>query len=467
MSFLKTGFNGGFLKVELRNKNVLVIGAGKSGISVMKFLRNKNANVYAFDEKKKEDFRDSQLSKINEFSIEAYFETLPEDVIDKMELIIVSPGVPLTKPYIKRAYENGIEVIGEVELAYRFCRSQNIIAITGTNGKTTTTTLVGEILKKVCKNVIVCGNIGNPFIDYVDDCTEDTIYVIEISSFQLETIKYFKPKIAAILNITPDHLNRHLNMENYARAKMRIFENVDESGFTVLNFDNDQTRRLCSLAKGNVVLFSKSKIKRDYSVYVDDDFIFAKFNGNLLKIMSKEEIFVPGDHNLENSLAAIACILPFRVSSFEIEKTLKEFKGVEHRIEFVREVNGIRFYNDSKGTNTDASEKALKAFNSPIILIAGGYDKGEDFEKFAYLVSQKVKKVILLGQTKDKIAAKLRKINYLNFEFAKDLKEAVDKSYLSAQIGDVVLLSPACASWDMFENYEQRGRLFKEYVNEL
>lgn len=411
--------------------------------------------------------RPEDIKILQQFAEMLFFGYLPDSVLEKVDLVVVSPGVPLTKRYILFAHKRGIEVIGELELAYRFCGSKNIVAITGTNGKTTTTTLVGRILQEAYDDVVVCGNIGVPFIDCIENASADTIFVIEVSSFQLETIKYFKPKVACILNITPDHLNRHVNMENYIKAKMRIFENVDEEGFTVLNMDNSITRDLVGDAKGTVIAFSKNKLEEKNSVFVDGDYIYYNFCGKAEKVMNKNDIFIPGKHNLENALAAIACVLPFAIEPNVLEKVLKEFKGVEHRIEFVREINGIKFYNDSKGTNTDASSKALNAFNSPIILIAGGYDKGESFERFAKLISQKVKKVFLLGQTKEKIAKDLKKIGYFNFEFVEDLKEAVLKSYKDAKEGDIILLSPACASWDMFENYEQRGRLFKQYVNEL
>ncbi|ABP66537.1 UDP-N-acetylmuramoylalanine--D-glutamate ligase [Caldicellulosiruptor saccharolyticus DSM 8903] len=453
--------------MDLFGKKVLVIGMGKSGISSARFLKKHGAYVVAFDEKREDEMKTQQKETIRKFADELYFNDLPDAVVDTSDMVVISPGVPLTKRYITLAHKRGIEVIGEIELAYRFCRSKNIVAITGTNGKTTTTTLVGEILKKVFDNVIVCGNIGFPFIDYVESSTDDTIFVIEISSFQLETIKYFKPMVGCILNITPDHLNRHMNMDNYIRAKMRIFENIDQEGYSVLNMDNSITRDLIGCAKGTVITFSKNESDTQNSVFVDGDFIYRNFLGKVEKVMRKDDIFMPGEHNLENTLAAIGCVLPFEIQPSIIEKTLKEFKGVEHRIEFVREINGVRFYNDSKGTNTDASSKALNSFEVPIILIAGGYDKGESFEKFAKLISQKVKKVFLLGQTKQKIADQLQKIGYLNFEFVEDLKEAVKKSFEIAKEGDVVLLSPACASWDMFESYEQRGRLFKQYVNEL
>lgn len=453
--------------MNLHNKNVLVIGLGKSGISSIRFLKRQGAYVVAFDEKKEDEMKGQEKETIRSFADEVYFGDLPDTVLDKSDMIVVSPGVPLTKRYITLAHKKGIEVIGEVELAYRFCKSKNIIAITGTNGKTTTTTLVGEILKKVYDDVVVCGNIGFPFIDYVERSNDHTVFVIEISSFQLETIKYFKPMVGCILNITPDHLDRHMNIENYVKAKMRIFENIDQEGYSVLNMDNNITRDLVGYAKGTVITFSKNKSEVSNSTFVEDGFIYYNFYGKTQKVMKKSDIFIPGEHNLENALAAISCVLPFNVEPSVIEKTLKEFKGVEHRIEFVREINGVKFYNDSKGTNTDASSKALNSFDAPIILIAGGYDKGENFEKFARLISQKVKKVFLLGQTKQKIADQLRKIGYLDFEFVESLKEAVKKSFENAKEGDVVLLSPACASWDMFENYEQRGRLFKQYVNEL
>lgn len=453
--------------MDLKGKNVLVVGLGRSGLASARFLKKHGAFVIGFDEKAEEQFKEEEKNDAQKLLDEIYYCEIPDEFIDRVQLVVVSPGVPLSKRPLVLAYKKGVEVIGEIELAYRFCKSKNIVAITGTNGKTTTTTLVGEILKKQYKDVVVCGNIGLPFIDMIETSSEDTIFVLEISSFQLETIKYFKPKVGCILNITPDHLNRHLTMENYTKAKMRIFENIDEMGYTVLNYDNNITRDLIGLAKGNVIVFSKTKTQFENVVFVENDVIYFTFEGKTQEVMKKDEIFIPGQHNLENALAAISCTLPFGIEKDTIEQVLKTFRGVEHRIEFVAEINGIKFYNDSKGTNTDAAEKALNAFENPIILIAGGYDKGESFEKFASLVAKKVKKVFLLGQTKQKIASELEKIGYKNFELVTTLKEAVRKSFECAQNGDIVLLSPACASWDMFENYEQRGRMFKEYVNEL
>ncbi|ADQ46721.1 UDP-N-acetylmuramoylalanine/D-glutamate ligase [Caldicellulosiruptor kronotskyensis 2002] len=453
--------------MDLKGKNVLVVGLGRSGLASARFLKKHGAFVIGFDEKAEEQFKEEEKNDAQKLLDEIYYCEIPDEFIDRVQLVIVSPGVPLSKRPLVLAHKKGIEVIGEIELAYRFCKSKNIVAITGTNGKTTTTTLVGEILKKQYEDVVVCGNIGLPFIDTIETSSEDTIFVLEISSFQLETIKYFKPKVGCILNITPDHLNRHLTMENYTKAKMRIFENIDEMGYTVLNYDNNITRDLIGLAKGNVIVFSKTKTQFENVVFVENDVIYFTFEGKTQEVMKKDEIFIPGQHNLENALAAISCTLPFGIEKDTIEQVLKTFRGVEHRIEFVAEINGIKFYNDSKGTNTDAAEKALNAFENPIILIAGGYDKGESFEKFASLVAKKVKKVFLLGQTKQKIASELEKIGYKNFELVSTLKEAVRKSFECAQNGDIVLLSPACASWDMFENYEQRGRMFKEYVNEL
>lgn len=453
--------------MDLKGKSVLVVGLGRSGLASASFLKKQGAFVIGFDEKAEDQFKKEDRNCAEESCDEIYYCEIPDEVIDKIQLVVVSPGVPLSKRIVVLAHKKGVEVIGEIELAYRFCKSKNIVAITGTNGKTTTTTLVGEILKKQHDDVVVCGNIGLPFIDTVETSSENTIFVLEISSFQLETIKYFKPKVGCILNITPDHLNRHVTMENYVKAKMRIFENIDEAGYTVLNYDNGITRDLIGLAKRNVIVFSKNKNHFKNMVFVEENKIYFTFGGKTQEVMKKDEIFIPGEHNLENALAAIACTLPFGVAKDTIKDVLKTFKGVEHRIEFVTEINGIKFYNDSKGTNTDAAEKAISAFESPIILIAGGYDKGESFERFAGLIAKKVKKVFLLGQTKQKIANELEKIGYQNFELVSSLKEAVEKSFEYAKSGDVVLLSPACASWDMFENYEQRGKMFKEYVNEL
>ncbi|MEZ0535665.1 UDP-N-acetylmuramoyl-L-alanine--D-glutamate ligase [Caldicellulosiruptoraceae bacterium PP1] len=453
--------------MNVKNKIIAVVGAAKSGISVCRFLVKNGAKVLLFDAKSEDKFTNEEISKLKSLGVELYLGEEPDDCLENINYIVLSPGVPADKPFISKAKKLGIEVIGEVELAYRYCKSNKIIAITGTNGKTTTTTLTTELLKNAGYNVKMCGNIGVPFIDCVEDSSDGDVFVLEISSFQLETIEKFKPYVAAILNITPDHLDRHKTLSEYINAKLKIFSNMDNNCFSVLNMDNSETKMLIDDVHGKLIKFSKWELNYENSVYSKAGIIYIKYNNKVIPVMNVSDIFIPGEHNLENALAAIACTLPFNIPPDVIRETLRIFKGVEHRIEYITTLNKRKFYNDSKGTNTDAAIKALNSFKNPIILIAGGYDKGEDFDNFAQKINEKVKHVMLIGTTAKKISDSLEKINYKNYTFCTTLKEAVIKAYEVSKEEDIILLSPACASWDMFENYEQRGRLFKEYVLEI
>ncbi len=449
--------------MDLNGKNVLLVGLARTGISTIKKLYEKGAKVTVNDIKDEEKLKDI-LKNLNGYDVKYVLGKHIEDIAG-IDLTIVSPGVPLDLGFIKKIKEANIEVIGEVELSYRLSKSF-FIGITGTNGKTTTTTLVGEIFKSADKDTYIVGNIGNPIIDTVDKTNENSVLVTELSSFQLESIKEFRPRISAILNVTPDHLNRHKTMQNYIDAKCRVFENQDENDFTVLNYDCETTRELGQKCKSNVVYFSRKQILNE-GVYVKGDIITINLNDKEIELMNISEISIPGSHNLENALAAISIAFIYGLDMEVVKRVLKTFGGVEHRLEFVRQINNIKFVNDSKGTNPDASIKALGSYDNPIVLIAGGQDKKSDFAEFTKLFNGKVKHVILLGETADIIKESAIKQGFVNCHKVENMEEAVQKAYKLASSHDVILLSPACASWDMYESYEVRGNHFKKEVFSL
>lgn len=449
--------------MELKNKNILLVGLAKTGTSTVKKLSELGAKIIVNDIKSELDLEDI-IAELNGYDVEYILGKHIEDV-NSIDLAIVSPGVPLDLEFIKNLKENKIEVIGEVELSYRLSNGI-FIGITGTNGKTTTTTLVGEIFKSAKKDTYVVGNIGNPVIDTIDKSNKESVLVTELSSFQLESTKYFKPRVCAILNITPDHLNRHKTMENYINAKSKIFEKQDEKDFTILNYDCPNTKKLSSKCSGRVVFFSRKEILQE-GVFVDGENIVIKLKNINTILMNKNEISIPGNHNLENALAAIAIAVVSDLDLNIVKNILKTFGGVEHRLEFVREINDIKFVNDSKGTNPDASIKAIEAYDSPIVLIAGGMDKKSDFTEFIKSFDGKVKELVLLGETADIIEKTAKKEGFNKCCKVKTMKDAVKKSYDLAKSGYIVLLSPACASWDMYESYEVRGADFKNEVFSL
>ncbi|MCT4594384.1 MAG: UDP-N-acetylmuramoyl-L-alanine--D-glutamate ligase [Anaeromicrobium sp.] len=448
--------------MDLRGKKVLIVGMGKSGIATVNTLSEQGAIVYTYDKKTKEELKDILL-KIDENKIGKIYDEFPDS--KEFDLIVLSPGVPTDLDFIKEAKSGNVEVIGELELAYRLCKG-TFIGITGTNGKTTTTALTGEIFKNAKKDTYVVGNIGVAAISKAPLAKGTSMMVTEVSSFQLESIKDFNPHIGAILNITPDHLNRHKTMENYINAKAHIFENQDENDYVILNKDNEETYKLASKCKSNVIFFSRKEILQE-GVYVHDEHIMAKKDNMEYEICNISDLQIPGTHNLENALAATAICLWAGIDVQYIEQTLKEFMGVEHRTEFVSEINGVRYINDSKGTNPDASIKAIEAMKNPILLIAGGMDKGSDFTEFISSFKGKVKNMILLGETAEKIEETAKENEFYNITRVKDMKEAVKTASTMAVSGDCVLLSPACASWDMYKSYEVRGKDFKECVLNL
>ena len=453
--------------MDLTDKKVVVVGTGVSGMGAVKLLSETSADITLYDGNDKAD-RDEILKKIpDDCDLRLIIGEMPDEVVKETDLLVISPGVPIDSDIVKLFEKENVPVWGEIELAYNF-EQGTVFAITGTNGKTTTTTLVGEIMKKYNNQTFVVGNIGNSYTGEVLKTTKDSYTVAEISSFQLETIREFAPKGSAILNITPDHLNRHYTMENYAAVKESITKNqwkVREDDYCVLNYDDKVLREFGKTIK-NPVYFSR-KEKPSKGAYLDGR-IIRYFDGkDDYEVMTVDDMHLFGNHNYENVMAAIAMTIEAGVPLNIIVNVIKDFMGVEHRIEYVRDKDGVTYYNDSKGTNPDSSIKALEAMSRPTILIAGGYDKHSEFDEFIEAFDNKVKLMVLLGQTADKIEETAVRHGFTNIIKTDSLEKAVKICAENAVSGDVVLLSPACASWGMFKNYEERGKLFKEYVNSL
>ena len=450
--------------MELKGKKVLLVGLAKTGISTIKCLAKYGADITVNDIKT-EDQLEEIIAEIKDIDgIKYILGHHPENISD-IDMVVVSPGVPLDLPFIKKVIEENKELIGEVELAYQLAKKPYFVGITGTNGKTTTTSLTGEIFEKAGKETYVVGNIGNPVIDAVQAANEGASFVTELSSFQLESIKDFKPSVSAVLNITEDHMNRHHTMENYIDAKARVFMNQDKNDFCVLNYDDELTRALAEKCNANVVFFSRLE-KLEKGIYVENGDIIIDIDEkiNLMKVC---ELSLPGGHNLENCMAAAAMAYVSGIDIEVIREVLKTFKAVEHRLEFVKEVEGVKYVNDSKGTNPDSTIKAVQAYENPIILIAGGYDKGSTYDELLEIAKKNVKTLVLLGQTADKIEEAARRIGFTDIHRVEDMKEAVKTCHDIAKEGDIVLLSPACASWGMYKNFEVRGKDFKDNVNNL
>ncbi|WP_300278239.1 UDP-N-acetylmuramoyl-L-alanine--D-glutamate ligase [Peptacetobacter sp.] len=450
--------------MELKGKKVLLVGLAKTGISTIKCLAKYGADITVNDIKT-EDKLEEIISEIKDIDgIKYILGHHPEDISD-IDMVVVSPGVPLDLPFIKKIINNNKELIGEVELAYRLSKKPYFVGITGTNGKTTTTSLTGEIFKKANKETYIVGNIGNPVIDAVQCANEKACFITELSSFQLESIVDFKPNVSAVLNITEDHMNRHHTMENYIDAKSRVFMNQDKTDFCVLNYDDEITRNLAEKCNANVVFFSRKEMLKK-GVYLEEGNIIINIDKKI-NLMKVEELSLPGGHNLENCMAAIAMSYVSGIDISVIKEVLKTFKAVEHRLEFVKEINGIKYVNDSKGTNPDSTIKAVQAYENPIILIAGGYDKGSDYNELLEIAKKNVKTIVLMGETSDKIEKTAKNHGILDIHKVENMKEAVLTCSKLAKEGDVVLLSPACASWGMYNNFEERGKDFKDNVNNL
>lgn len=449
---------------NLQGKKVLIVGLGKSGISVCQTLIDMGVIVSVQDARKESEFDKNFITYLKGKDVACYFDVIPSD-LSQFDMLILSPGVSPELPFVVECANNGAEITGELEISYRVSRG-NFIAITGTNGKTTTTTLVGEIFKASGRKTHVVGNIGTAAILDAAKADEQDWMITETSSFQLETTKYFKPQISAILNLTPDHLNRHHTMEAYGAAKAKIFANQDESGFLVINYDDKGCFKLSEGCKARIVPFSR-KEELEFGAFVTDEKIVIKDDERTVEICPLEDIRIIGSHNIENILAASAIAYFSGIDYKVIGQTVISFAGVEHRIEYCGEVDGVRYYNDSKGTNIDAAITAIKAIKNNIILIAGGDGKGQNFAAFVGSFDGAVKKMILLGRDAKIIAEAADASDFHDYVFCSDMPECIRKANEIAEQGDTVLLSPACASWDMYENFEQRGDHFKECVEAL
>ena len=455
--------------MELSKKKVLVFGTGKSGIGAAGLLLQKGASVVLYDGNQEKDADELKAQFAADAALEIVLGTLPESVMDTLDLVVMSPGVPCDLPEVLLMKEKGIRIWGEVELAYE-CGKGDVLAVTGTNGKTTTTSLLGAIMQAWKKEVYIVGNIGNPYTDAAPKMTDEAVTVAEISSFQLETIEKFAPKVSTILNITPDHLNRHHTMEEYIRVKECITENQTMDDLCVLNYEDEILRpfgeKLMAEKKVQVMYFSSLRALKDGIYYRDGEIRIAK-NGETELLTRTDDLKLLGLHNFENVMVASAMALHAGVPMETVRKVIQEFAGVEHRIEYVCEKDGVAYYNDSKGTNPDAAIKGIQAMNRPTLLIGGGYDKQSTYEEWIQAFDGKVRFLVLIGDTKEKIAKAARSVGFNDIIMADNLKEAVQICHDKANAGDAVLLSPACASWDQFKSYEQRGELFKEYVRAL
>ena len=448
--------------MDLKDKRVLVVGLGRSGAASALFLKSRGARVTVSDSKPEAELH-NEILPLLEQGITVETGGHGDRTFRGQDLIIVSPGVPYDAPQLEQARGLGEPVVGEIELAARFLTGP-IVAITGANGKTTTTTLAGEIVAAGKFSTLVGGNLGTPAITFTEQARADTWIILEVSSFQLETIVTFRPRIAMILNITPDHLDRHKTFENYVKAKARIFENQRADDFTVLNADDFTTAALADRIHAQVVWFSRKK-EVNRGCYIRDGSIFFRDGKGQQEIMKVSEIPLKGAHNLENVLAGVTIGALVGCQPAQIRQAVANFKAVEHRLEFVARIAGIDYYNDSKATNVDATIKALESFPANIHLILGGKDKGSDYTTLNDLLRERVKRVYTIGAAAAKIESQIG--GAAEIEPAKTLENAVRRASELAQSGDIVLLAPACASFDQFQNYEHRGRVFKEVVHSL
>ncbi len=446
------------------SEKYLIVGAGRSGICSAQLLEASGKDYVIFDGNEQLD-KKAVLEKIGtDRVVEFFLGDVSEAQLEGISVCVVSPGVPLETDIMKKVCRCKIPVWSEIELAYIYDKGE-VIGITGTNGKTTTTSLTYEIVKAYNKNTLLVGNIEIPYTGRVGDSVSGGATVAEISSFQLETMLTFKPKVSAILNITPDHLDRHKTMENYADIKKSIAKNQTKDDFCVLNHDDAVLRAFADECSANVIFFS-SKEKLENGIYYSDKSIYIAKDGVSEHFISTDDVKLVGIHNFENIMAATAITMSFGVPLDIIKETVKNFVAVEHRIEYVETVNGVKYYNDSKGTNTDAAIKAIDAMPASTVLIAGGYDKNSEYDEWVSRFPGKVRKLVLIGQTREKIAAACEKIGFTDYIFADDLREAVEICKKEALPGDCCLLSPACASWGMFKNYQQRGDMFKSLVRD-
>lgn len=449
-------------RTELKGKRVLVFGSGISGIGAVRLLEAVQADVILYDGNEKLD-KEEIKKRLPEHSLcDIVLGDMPQDLPSTLDLAVMSPGVPLDIPPLEALKRAGIPVWGEVELAYRM-GAGTVLAITGTNGKTTTTALLGEIMRAYAKSVFVVGNIGNAYTGAALSMTEESYTVAEISSFQLETTISFRPKVSAVLNITEDHLNRHHTMQEYIRVKEMIAGNQTKEDFCVLNYEDEELRRFAEVCPAKTLFFS-SLHKLDHGIFLDGGQIILRTGTEEILVAETSGLKLLGRHNHENVMAAVAMAYCAGVPMETIRQVIQSFTAVPHRIEFVDEIDGVAYYNDSKGTNPDAAIKGIQAMNRPTLLIGGGYDKESSYEEWIRAFDGKVRYLVLIGQTKEKIEKAAHSCGFMSTILAEDLEEAVKICAEKANPGDAVLLSPACASWGQFDNYEQRGDKFKEYV---
>lgn len=450
--------------MELKGKKVLVFGSGLSGIGAADLLVKAGAEPVIYDEKKEKKTEDI-LAKVEEpDQVQVVLGQLPEEILDEISLVVLSPGVPTDIPAVDRFRERHLTIWGEVELAYQTGKGR-ILAITGTNGKTTTTALLGKIIGDYYASTFIVGNIGTPYTSMALEQKEDSVTAVEISSFQLETIQDFKPDVSAILNITEDHLNRHHTMEEYIRVKELITKNQDSSGLCVLNYEDEVLRKFGESLTIPVLFFSSAR-KLERGIFLEGDRIILQAEERV-DVACVRDLKLIGVHNYENVMAAVAMAWGIGVPMESIRKSICEFRAVAHRIEYVDEKNGVVYYNDSKGTNPDAAIRAIKAMDRPTLLIGGGYDKNADYTEWIRSFDGKVRYLVLIGATKEKINETAKKCGFTNTVLLDNMPQALEFCTAHANPGDAVLLSPACASWGEFDNYEQRGDRFKEYVHSL
>ena len=450
---------------KLKDMNILVVGMGRSGKAALEALSGTGAKLSAQDSQDASNMDEAFLEFLSEGHVATYFGSTPDDM-SVFDMLVLSPGVPPQLDFIREAASEGAEIIGELELAYRMTDA-HFAAITGTNGKTTTTTLVGEIFKAAGRKTSVVGNIGNPVVTEAVSADSDSWMVTEVSSFQLETTRDFRPEVSAILNLTPDHLNRHKTMKAYGDAKARIAINQSPEEYLIINRDDAAAMELALQSRATVVPFSRKKTL-DAGAYLQGrDIVIKDFDGTIHNICSRDDLRIIGDHNVENVLAAAAICYYAGIDTDVIGSAVRAFPGVEHRIEFCGTRDGVDYYNDSKGTNVDAAVIALKALQNNIILIAGGDGKAQDFTDLAAHLDGAVTALVLLGRDAPLIEEAARKAGFTDIFTCSSMEECVRKASELARSGDKVLLSPACASWDMYPNYEVRGRHFKECVRDI
>ena len=452
--------------MELTGKRILLVGMARSGIACAALLKNHGAIPVLNDRKKEADFG-NDLDHLHDLDCEFRLGEDPVKLLDECDGLVISPGVPITAPVVTAAKERNIPMVGELEMAYSLLKG-DVLAISGTNGKTTTTTLVGKIFENAGRITHVAGNIGYPVSAVAMNDRKEDMSVIEVSSFQLESIETFHPRVAALLNITEDHLNRHGTMAEYIRLKKRIFENQTAEDYAVLNMDDPELMKMVPDLKAQVAFFSRTQ-KVENGAFVEDGKIIWQWKGARRVICDADQILIPGPHNLENALAATAMTCALGVPGPVIRHTLMSFTGVEHRIEKVRVFEGVTYINDSKGTNVDSTIKAVQSMKAPTVILLGGYDKHTDFMPLCreMVASGQIAHAVVLGETARQIREQLEEAGYTSITRAYSMQDAVDKARMLAVTGGNVLLSPACASFDMFRDYEERGRVFKEIVHQL